>query len=130
MVRVRTGDRDRIGADLTPSVRADDPVRVKERELRMARDGVDVPAAQIMPLRADLPVFSAEVEVRVLEADPEGVRDVDRVATRGVDQKSCPQGFVRLAGAHANPFSWVHIAAVRRGLECEADLEGGIGNCD
>src|SRR3989454_3888623 len=130
VVRVRTRDRDRIGTDLPPSVRADDPVRVKERELRMPRDGVDVPAAQIMPLRADLPVFTAEVEVRVLEADAEGVRDVDRVAPRSVDQKSCAQRFVRLIGPHSNPFSRVHIDAVRRGLESEPDVKVIIESSD
>src|SRR5207249_6063503 len=109
------------------SVCADEPVRIEERQLRMTRDGEDVPAAQIMPLRADLPVFSAEVEVRVLEADAERVRDVDRVAPRGVDQKSCPQGFVRLARRDTNLFSRVHIDTVRRGLERESDLDGVVG---
>ena len=122
-IGVRPGDRDRIRPDLSPPVRADDPVRIEERELRVPRDRVDVAAAQVMPLGADLPVFSAEVKVRVFEADPERVRDVDRVAAGRVDQEPGLHRFVPAADVHANLPSGVDKHPFRRGLTSEPDLE-------
>src|SRR3989304_1825239 len=77
-VRRRAGDGHRVRTDLPSPVRADDPVRVEEREVPVARNGVDVPASEVRGLRLDDPVLPAEVQVRVLEPDARRVGEGDR----------------------------------------------------
>ena len=123
VVGVRSGNRDRVGADLPPSVRSDDPVRVEERELGVARNRVDVPTAQVVPFRADLPVFASEVEIRVLLSDTERVSDVDRVAAGRIDQESRRKRVVPEGDVHANLSSRVDVDAIRRGPPRKANLQ-------
>ena len=93
-IRVRPGDRDRIRPDLPPSVRADDPVRIEERELRVPRDRVDVPAREVVIGGVDFPIFAAEIQVGVFEAHAEAMREVDGIPARAVDQEPGAVGLV------------------------------------
>src|SRR5947199_7018811 len=93
-IRVRPRDRDRIRPDLSPSVRADDPVRIEERELGVPWDRVDVPAREVVIDGVDLPIFAAEIEVRVLEAHADAMREVDRIPARAGDQEPGAVGLV------------------------------------
>ena len=71
-------------------------MRIEERELGVPRDRVDVPAREVVIGGVDLPIFAAEIEVCVLEAHAEAVREVDGIPTRAVDQEP---GAVRLVAA-------------------------------
>ena len=69
-------------------------MRIEERELGVPRDRVDVPAREVVIDGVDLPIFAAEIEVRVLEAHADAMREVDRIPARAVDQEPGAVGLV------------------------------------
>ena len=122
-VRVRPRDRDRVRSDLAPAVRADDPVRIEERELRVAGHRVQVPGGKVVARGVHLPVFATEVEVRVLARDSEGMSDVDRVAARGVDQELRPERFPPGPDRDADSGPWVDVDPILACGGCDVDFE-------
>src|SRR2546425_10081674 len=122
-VRVRPRDGHGLRSDLAPAVRADDPVRIEERELRMAGHRVQVPAGKVVPRGVHLPVLPSEVEVRVLERDAERMGNVDRVAARGVDQELREERLSPGPDRHADSGPRVDINAILASSGRDVDVE-------
>src|SRR5207245_8949264 len=127
---LRAWDGRRVRADLAPPGRADEPVRIEERELRVAGHRVQVSAGKVVPRGVYLPVLAAKVEVRVLTRDAERVRDIDRVPARGVDQELREERLLPRPDRYPDSRPRVHVNAIFACSGRDVDFEMVPGDID